>query len=145
MAEILVLKIEGSMTRRPTTLPRLVILRREISINHYGGATVGTVLKETGTKPLCTHDQSHPRRGAGEAGSQAMSRGREEQWVRRQRSLERAYLSSIYMCSSSALLLLSCLHGFSCLFLLRVLFHLPIKVQFKHHFFWKPSIVSSRT
>lgn len=91
MAEILVLKIEGSITRRPTTLPRLVILRHEISINHYEGATVGTVLKETGTEPLCTHDQSHPRRGAGEACSQSMSRGREEQWVQRRRSLERAY------------------------------------------------------
>lgn len=76
MAEIPVLKIEGSITRRPTTLPRLVI--REISISHHEGATVGTVLRETGTEPLCTRERSQPGRGAGEARSQATSRSREE-------------------------------------------------------------------
>lgn len=78
MAEIPVLEIERSMTRRPTTIPRLVILRHETSISHHKRATVGTVLKETGTEPLCTRDQSQPGRGAGGACTQAMSRGREE-------------------------------------------------------------------
>ena len=78
MAEIPVLQIEGSITRRPTTLPRLVILRHEVSISHHDGATVGTVLRETGTEPLCTRERSQPGRGAGEACSQATSRGREE-------------------------------------------------------------------
>ena len=78
MAEIPVFEIEGSMTRRPTTIPRLVILRHETSISHHEGATVGTVLKETGTEPLCTRDQSQPGRGAAGACTQAMSRGREE-------------------------------------------------------------------
>lgn len=65
MAEIPVLKIEGSMTRRHTATSRLVILRHEIFTCHNEGAIVGAVLTESGTEPLCIRDQSQPVWGSG--------------------------------------------------------------------------------